>query len=270
VQSALSERTRLVAITYASNAVGTIPDVATITRMAHAVGALVFVDAVQYAPLGPIDVQALACDFLVCSAYKFFGPHVGILYGKAEHLRSLTPHKVRPARDTIPYRWETGTLNHEGIAGVTGAVCYLYRIGQQFGHAYHDAYACRGFTGMRLTLKTAMRAIHEYEKELTMRLLDGLEAFDDLTLYGLSDRARLEERGATVAFTWSRLSAPDTAIFLATRGICCWSGNYYAVRLMERLGLDSGGAVRIGLAHYNTAAEIDTLLQVLAEAPSTI
>ncbi|HLK61468.1 MAG TPA: cysteine desulfurase-like protein, partial [Chthonomonadaceae bacterium] len=139
-RAALSERTKLVAITHASNALGTIPDVATITRMAHAVGAQVFVDAVQYAPHGPIDVQALDCDFLACSAYKFYGPHVGVLYGKVEHLERLVPHKVRPARDVIPYRWETGTLNHEGLAGVLAAVNYLQNIGERFGETWQEEY----------------------------------------------------------------------------------------------------------------------------------
>ena len=142
--SALSPRTKLVAVTHASNAVGTVPDVAEITRMAHAAGALVFVDAVQYAPHGPIDVQTLDCDFLACSPYKFFGPHLGVLYGKAEHLRRLTPHKVKPSKDSIPYRWELGTLNHEGLAGVTAAVAYLEHIGTLHGLPFHAEYAAHG------------------------------------------------------------------------------------------------------------------------------
>src|SRR5579871_5980451 len=192
-RAALSERTKLVAITHASNALGTIPDVATITRMAHAVGAQVFVDAVQYAPHGPIDVQALDCDFLACSAYKFFGPHVGVLYGKAEHLARFTPHKVRPAKDTAPYRWETGTLNHEGLAGVAAAVEYLAEIGERFGAHFAPVYEAQCFAGRRRTLKTAMHAVREYEKGLAARLLAGLCAIDDVRIYGLATPDRRDE-----------------------------------------------------------------------------
>lgn len=267
-RAALSDRTRLVAITHASNAVGTVPEVAVLTRLAQEAGALVFVDAVQFAPHGPIDVQALGCDFLVCSAYKFFGPHVGILYGKTEHLVGLTPHKVRPAKNEVPYRWETGTLNHEGLAGVAAAVDYLREIGEQFGEPFLEAYRQKNYSGRRLTLKAAMRAIQEYEQSLSAHLLAGLTAIPDVTMYGLTDPSRLSERVPTVAFTWPRLSPRATAEYLGAQGICCWSGNYYALRLMERLGLEAeGGAVRIGCAHYNTHEEIDRLLALLAEVP---
>lgn len=255
LQSALSERTRLVAVTHASNAVGTVPDLQRVIAMAHAVGALVYVDAVQYAPHGPIDVAALDCDFLACSAYKFFGPHVGVLYGKRAHLERLTPHKVRPAKNTIPHRWETGTLNHEGLAGVAAAVDYLAAIGT--GDDRHAR------------LVSAMTAIRAYEKILSARLLDGLATLDDVTVFGITDPNRLDERIPTVPFTWPRLSPRATAEFLGERGICCWSGNYYALRLMERLGLEGdGGAVRIGPAHYNTVDEIDRLIEALREVRS--
>ncbi len=264
----LSSRTKLVAVTHASNAVGTVPDVARITEMAHAAGALVFVDAVQYAPHGPLDVQALDCDFLTCSSYKFFGPHQGILYGKAELLERLTPHKVRPAKNTIPHRWELGTLNHEGLAGITAAVDYLAGIGERFGGPHRDGYAAQGYGGTRLTLKTAMQAVREYEKTLSEVLIRGLQTLSDVRMYGLADLTRLDERVPTVAFTWPRLSPRATAELLGAQGICCWSGNYYALRLMERLGLEAeGGAVRIGAAHYNTRAEIDTLLGLLHDVP---
>jgi cysteine desulfurase family protein (TIGR01976 family) len=264
VERQLGPRTRLVAVTHASNAVGTIPDVATITRMAHTVGALVYVDAVQYAPHGPVDVQALGCDFLACSAYKFFGPHLGVVWGKAEHLARLKPHKVRPARDVAPYRWETGTQNHEGIAGAGAAVAYLGGVGNLYGEPYRAEYEALGYEGRRLQLKTAMRAIKEYEQSLAARLLDGLESISDLTIYGLRDRARLAERVPTVAFTWPRATPRATAEYLGRHGICCWSGNYYALRLMERLGLEAeGGAVRIGLTHLDTFEEIDRLIELL-------
>jgi cysteine desulfurase family protein (TIGR01976 family) len=262
MEAALNERTRLVAISHASNAVGTIPDVQAITRMAHKVGALVFVDAVQYAPHGPIDVQALDCDFLACSAYKFFGPHVGILYGKREHLEGLRPHKVRPSKDVIPYRWETGTLNHEGLAGVAAGVEYLEHVGSEYGASFSDEYS--EYPGRRLTLKWAMAAIREYEKRLSYRLLEGLSEIEGLKIYGIKDEDRLDERLPTVAFTWGKLSPRATAEYLGNRGICCWSGNYYALRLMEKLGLEAeGGAVRIGLTHYNTVEEIDVLIDAL-------
>ena len=254
--ASLSARTRLVAVTHASNAVGTIPDVAHVIRLAHDIGAQVFVDAVQYAPHSPVDVQALDCDFLACSAYKFFGPHVGVLYGKAEALTRLTPHKVKPSKDTLPYRWEQGTLNHEGLAGVTAAVDYLAWISGGAGQQ------------RRTALAASMGAIRDYEQTLSRRLLDGLDSLGDVQVYGLKDQERLGERLPTVAFTWPRLSPRRTAEWLAGRGICVWSGNYYAVRLMERLGLEGhGGAVRVGLAHYNTHSEIDSLIAALHEVP---
>ncbi len=259
LEAALSPRTRLVAVTAASNAVGTMPDVARVIKMAHQAGALVFVDAVQFAPHAPVDVQALDCDFLACSAYKFFGPHMGILYGKAEYLTRLTPHKVKPSKDTIPYRWELGTLNHEGMAGVSAAVDYLAGIGERFGGPTGDR---------RRALAAGMRAIREYEQTLSRRLLEGLAGIGDVTVYGLTDTARLDERLPTVAFTWPRLSPRATAEGLAARGFCVWSGNYYALGLMERLGLEGqGGAVRVGLAHYNTGEEVDRLIAALQEVP---
>jgi cysteine desulfurase family protein (TIGR01976 family) len=258
-QAALSERTRLVAISHASNAVGTIPNVAELIRMAHAVGAWVFVDAVQYAPHGSIDVRALDCDFLACSAYKFFGPHAGILFGKAAHLRQLIPHKVRPAKDSLPYRWETGTQNHEGMAGISAAVRHLQETGER---SHGD-----GSTGSpREAIVAGMNAIRAYEHGLSTYLLQGLAQIPDLKIYGITDLTRLDERVPTFAFTWPRRSPRATAEYLGDHGICCWSGNYYALRLMERLGLEAqGGAVRIGLAHYNTREEIDRLLNLLSD-----
>jgi cysteine desulfurase family protein (TIGR01976 family) len=266
--SMLSPRTKLVAVTHASNAVGTVPDVKSIVRMAHKSGALVFIDAVQYAPHGPIDVQSLDCDFLACSPYKFFGPHMGVLYGKAEHLMRLTPHKVKPSKDAIPYRWELGTLNHEGLAGVSAAIAYLESIGERYDLSFQSEYAALGYTGRRLTLKTAMSAIRAYEQTLSQHLISGLQSLPDIKIYGLTDPTRIDERLPTVAFTWPRLTPRETAEYLAANGICVWSGNYYALRLMEALGLEgSGGAVRVGLAHYNTTQEIDRLIAALRDVP---
>ena len=253
---AIGPRTKLVAVGYASNAVGTINDVATITRMAHAVGALVYIDAVHYAPHGPIDVRALDCDFLACSPYKFFAPHMGALYGKREHLARLRPYKVRPASDDIPDRWETGTKNHEGLAGVTAAIEYLAELGQRIKSA-----ATR-----RVALVQAMEAIKAYERGLSERLIAGLLAIPGLTFYGISDPARFDMRTPTVAVRLAGRSPRELAEALGRRGIFCWDGNYYAINLTERLGVEAdGGMLRIGLVHYNTVEEIELLLEALNE-----
>ncbi len=253
---AIGPRTKLVAVGYASNAVGTINDVATITQMAHAVGALVYIDAVHYAPHGPIDVRALDCDFLACSPYKFFAPHMGALYGKREHLARLRPYKVRPASDDVPDRWETGTKNHEGLAGVTAAIEYLAELGQRIKSA-----ATR-----RVALVQAMEAIKAYERGLSERLIAGLLAIPGLTFYGISDPARFDMRTPTVAVRLAGRTPRELAEALGRRGIFCWDGNYYAINLTERLGVEAdGGMLRIGLVHYNTAEEIELLLEALNE-----
>lgn len=268
VQAALSDRTRLVAVTHASNAVGVIPDVREIIRRVRAAApaAMVFVDAVQYAPHGSIDVQELDCDFLACSAYKFFGPHLGVLYGKRERLEALPAHKVRPAPDTIPWLWETGTQNHEGIAGTDAAVNYLAGIGERFGGPWERECAATFGPGRGGAVHAGMRAIAEYERGLCARLLAGLRSLPDVRIYGPSEPGDGTPRVPTVAFTWPRMTPRATAEYLAERGVFCWSGHYYAVRLMERLGLEPGGSVRIGLTHYNTAEEVDRLLEALGEA----
>lgn len=256
---AISPRTKLVAVGYASNAVGTINDVATITRMAHDVGALVYIDAVHYAPHGPIDVRALDCDFLACSPYKFFAPHMGALYGKREHLARLHPYKVRPSTDVVPDRWETGTKNHEGLAGITAAIDYLAELGQRVAPA-----ATR-----RAALVQAMEAIQMYERGLSQKLIAGLLAIPELTFYGISDPARFAWRTPTVAVRMARRTPRELAERLGERGIFCWDGNYYAINLTERLGVEAdGGMLRIGLVHYNTAEEIDRLLEALQEIRS--
>ena len=253
---AIGPRTKLVAVGYASNAVGTINDVTTITRMAHAVGALVYIDAVHYAPHGPIDVRALDCDFLACSPYKFFAPHMGALYGKREHLARLRPYKVRPASDAIPDRWETGTKNHEGLAGVTAAIEYLAELGQRITPA----------TTRRAALVQAMEAIKAYERELSEQLIANLLAIPGLTFYGISDPTRFDMRTPTVAVRLAGRTPHELAEALGRRGIFCWDGNYYAINLTERLGVEAdGGMLRIGLVHYNTAEEIELLLEALNE-----
>jgi cysteine desulfurase family protein (TIGR01976 family) len=263
LRSKLSPRTKLVAVGYASNAVGTINDLPTIITWAREVGALVFVDAVQYAPHGPIDVRALDCDFLACSAYKFFGPHLGILYGKRPLLEQLAAYKVRPASNEPPGKFETGTLNHEGIAGLLGALDYLAMLGSDQADLYPNFYP--DWTGRRRALKLAMHAIQDYERGLTAYLLDALRQIDGLSLLGLTRPEDLPRRVPTVACVSNRHLPRDMARELGEQGISTWDGNYYAMALMQRLGLAEHGALRIGLAHYNTPEEIDRLTAVLED-----
>jgi cysteine desulfurase family protein (TIGR01976 family) len=262
-QKALENKPRLVAVGYASNALGTINPVAKLVQMAHGAGARVYIDAVQYAPHGPIDVQELDCDFLVCSSYKFFGPHAGILYGRYELLDELMAYKVRPAPNDPPGKFETGTQNHEGIAGVLGAVEYLEWVGALFGQQYQEKYA-EHYQGRRLRLKQAMTAIRAYEFEISRALLDVLEETPGVQIYGLTDPRRLEERVPTFSFNLKGWQPRQLAERLAREGIFVWDGNYYALAVTERLGLEaSGGMVRVGPAHYNTVEEIERLGEAL-------
>lgn len=257
LRSKLNSRTKLVAVGYASNSVGTINPVAEIIRMAHEVGAMVFVDAVHYAPHGPIDVRQLDCDFLACSVYKFFGPHVGVLYGKHKHLAHLTPYKVRPSSDEVPDRWETGTHNHEGLAGVSGAITYLSDLGAKLDPKAQTR---------REALLAAFSNIRSYERELSEHLIRGLLAIPGVTVYGIRDAKQFEHRTPTVSIRKDGISPHDLAARLGERGIFVWDGNYYALNLSERLGVeDKGGMVRIGLAHYNSVEEVDRLLSELGQ-----
>ena len=263
-QRALERKPRFVAVGYASNSLGTINPVGKIIKMAHDAGAQVYVDAVQYAAHGPIDVQKLDCDFLVSSAYKFYGTHSGILYGKKNILENLFAYKVRPATDKLPGKFETGTQNHEGIAGVLGAIEYFEWVGKQYTGTQSDALKEDGFSGRRLLLKQAMNLIRSYEFELSRALLDVLQSIPNLTLYGLTDIRRLDERVATFSFTLKDQSSRSVAEKLAQQGIYVWDGNYYAINVTERLGLEeSGGMVRVGAAHYNTLDEVAKLKNAL-------
>jgi cysteine desulfurase family protein (TIGR01976 family) len=247
----LSKKTKIVACGLASNAVGTINDVEMISKMAHTFGALVFVDAVQYAPHGPIDVQALDCDFLVCSAYKFFGPHEGVLYGKYDLLDRLPAYKVRPAGNRPPHKFETGTQNHEGIAGTLAAVEYLASLSGD-----------KGTRRDRILL--SMKQIQNYERGLVSHLINGLQQIKGLRIYGITDPDRFDQRVPTVAFRIEDFAPRRVAESLGERGIFVWDGNYYALAVTERLGVeDKGGMVRVGLVHYNTMEEVDRLLEEL-------
>lgn len=262
-RKALEGKPRLVAVGYASNALGTINPVEKIVQMAHEAGAQVYVDAVQYAAHGPIDVQNLSCDFLVSSAYKFFGTHAGILYGRYELLEELFAYKVRPAPNELPGKFETGTQNHEGIAGVLGAIEYFEWVGKTFGQEHSKKFSSQ-FSGRRLYLKQALEAIRAYEFAMSQALLEVLEETPGVTVYGLRDVRRLAERVPTVSFTLKGWDPRRVAEKLGEEGIYVWDGNYYALAVTERLGLEqSGGMVRIGPVHYNTLDEVERLREAL-------
>jgi cysteine desulfurase family protein (TIGR01976 family) len=258
----LDVKPRLVAVGYASNALGTINPLVEIIRLAHAAGALVYIDAVHYAPHGSIDVQALDPDFLVCSAYKFFGPHVGMLYGRYELLDELTAYKVRPASSLPPGKFETGTQNHEGIAGVLGALDYFEWVGENYGSQELTG----GYKNRKLRLKQAMHAIQAYEAILSRALLEFLQETPGVTVYGLTDVNRMEERVPTYAFNLKGFTPRQVAQELGRQDIFVWNGNYYALSVTESLGVeDSGGMVRVGPVHYNTIEEIERFGEVLGK-----
>jgi cysteine desulfurase family protein (TIGR01976 family) len=264
LQKALERKPRMLAVGYASNSLGTINPVRKIIHMAHQAGTMVYVDAVQYAPHGPIDVQDLEPDFLVSSSYKFFGPHAGILYGRRELLEKLYAYKVRPATNSLPGKFETGTQNHEGLAGVLGAIEYFEWVGENFGDEHGEGLADKGYSGRRSTLKKAMAAIQAYEHELNRALLSVFESIPGLTVYGPTDIRRMDERVATFSFRLKDLHPRTVAEKLAQENIYVWDGNYYAINVTERLGLeDSGGMVRVGGTHYNTLEEVEKLKEAL-------
>jgi cysteine desulfurase family protein (TIGR01976 family) len=253
----ITPRTKLVAVGYASNAVGTINDVKQIVKLAHAQGALTYIDAVHYTPHGSIDVRALDCDFLVCSSYKFFGPHMGILYGKREHLQRLHPYKLRANSDAAPFRWEWGTLNHECIAGITACVDYLADIGREVEP---------GVATRREALLAAYEAIQQHERAMAVTLIRGLLKIPRLKLYGIAEEKRFSLRCPTVAVRIEGQTPLELATQLGERGFFTWDGNYYALGLTERLDVEKdGGFLRIGLAHYNTPDEVVRFLEALTE-----
>lgn len=255
----IGDRTRLVAVGYASNAVGTINNVAEVVRLARQAGALSYIDAVHYAPHGAIDVRALDCDFLVCSTYKFYGPHMGVLYGKREHLKRLHPYKVRPNTDIIPNCWEWGTLNHECIAGIKACIDYW----EELGRRAHPAATTR-----RAAILAAHEAIHQHERQMMEKMIAGLLAIPGLKLYGITDQRRFdhrfEKRCATFAVRIEGHTPLELATKLGDRGFFTWDGNYYALNLTEQLDVErQGGFLRIGLVHYNTMEEVERFLEAL-------
>jgi len=263
----VNDRTKLVAVTLASNAVGTLVDIARVCEIAHRVDALVYVDAVHYAPHGVIDVQALDCDFLVASAYKFFGPHIGIMYGKYDLLNSLDAYKVRPAPDEPPGKWETGTQSFESLAAVIATVEYLEDIGRVC--ADHSPTTQDANQTRRQRLVTAMQAIRHYEESLGRYFLTQSLKVPGLRVFGITDIESLSERAPTFAVNIEGHKPRNVSEFLGDQGIFVWDGHYYAVAVMDRLGLlDQGGLVRIGFAHYNTVEEVDRLIVALEKLAS--
>jgi selenocysteine lyase/cysteine desulfurase len=254
----------MICIGGASNLTGTINDVHTICRKARDAGAWTYIDAVQSAPHIATDVQALGCDFLVCSAYKFFGPHQGILWGRRELLEKLEPYKVRPAPNAIPGCFETGTQSHEGMAGTAAAVDYFAWIGETMAAAHHAAN--KRYNGRRRYVHAAFDFLFEYEKGLARHLIDGLQQLPGVRVQGVTDPSAMMRRVPTVSFVADNGTPAGIAESLARKNIFVWSGHNYAVEAAKALGIyDKGGAVRVGPVHYNTVAEIDQLLVALED-----
>ena len=252
LEGLLNERTRLVCVCAASNLTGTINDIKSICRMAREAGAWTYIDAVQSAPHMVNDVQDFGCDFLVCSPYKFFGPHQGTLWGRREVLEVLEPYKVRPAPESIPWCFAPGTASHEGMAGTAAAVDYFAWLGETMAGGEGDR---------RQKVRAGMAAIAEYEQELARHLVRGLQSIPGVTIHGITADEAMSRRGPTVAFTHERHAPKDIARSLASENIFAWSGHNYAVEVAKSLGIyESGGAVRVGPVHYNTIGEIDHLV----------
>jgi cysteine desulfurase family protein (TIGR01976 family) len=259
LETVLTPRTKIVAVGLASNALGTITDVGRVIEAAHAVGALTYVDAVHAAPHMPIDVSALQADLLVCSPYKFFAPHLGMLYGRRELLERLAAFRVRPAGEALPGKWEVGTQSHEALAGLLGTFEYLERLGAAYGEVA-EADDRRG------RLRAAMSAVRAHERGLSIGTLERLARVPGLSLHGIDEAERVDERVPTFSFTLAGYQARAIAEQLATRGISTWDGDFYAWELVRELGLaDAGGLLRIGLVHYNTLTEVDRLVEGLLE-----
>ena len=262
--NALEKKPKIAAFGYASNLLGTVNPVKKLTQMAKDAGALVYIDAVQYAPHGPIDVQDIGCDFLVCSSYKFFGPHAGALYGKYDLLNELKAYKVRPASDELPYKFETGTQNHEGIAGVLGALEYFEWLGRKFGADQESVWKAAGFTGRKLELKKGMSAMRAYETGLSRALIQIVESVPGTRIHGVTDLDRLDERVPTVSFTVEGKDPEKIADALGKLGFYVWNGHNYALAIVERMGLlEAGGMVRVGPVHYNTLDELERFGEAL-------
>ena len=261
----ITDRTRLICVGGASNLTGTLNNIEAICARARGAGALSYIDAVQSAPHVPSDVQQIGCDFFVCSAYKFFGPHQGILWGRRDVLEKLEPYKVRPAPAELPWSFETGTQSHEGMVGTAAAVDYFARIGETMAHEQMGNWS--QFSGRRQQVHAAMDLLFDYEKQLAERLLDGLATIDGVTVHGITDSGALDRRVPTVSFVHSSAAPGDVARKLGEQNIFVWNGHNYAVEIANALGImDTGGAIRVGPVHYNTFAEIDSAIAAIRDA----
>lgn len=257
----INENTRLVAVTAASNLVGSKVNVAQVVKWAHEAGAWVFIDAVHYSPHGLIDVQEWNCDFLACSAYKFFGPHLGILWGRREFLEQLPVYKLRPSTESLPGRWMTGTQNHEALAGLTGTLDYLRSLGKTVSEAWKPG---PGESENRFLLRAAMNGIQEYESKISTKLLHIFRDRPDFKIWGLTEENHQHQRVPTFAISHKAESAKELACYLANVQIFSWHGNMYAIELTERIGVEQkGGLLRISLVHYNTPEEMDLFASIL-------
>lgn len=261
----LNPNTKVVAVTHASNCVGTITDVKKIVAMAKDAGAYTVIDAVHYAAHGPIDVKGIGTDFLLCSVYKFFGPHIGVMYAKTGVLSKLTPLKVNAQYNYPPYMMETGTLHQEGIAGAAEAVDFVADAGEKYGSESQAKTANEKAT-RRKRIVEGLLAFKSYEEELTKYLIDELSHMKEVTIYGPPEGY---PRTSTVSITNNDYTPRQIAEYLGDRGIFVWDGDFYAVKLVERLGLgDKGGVIRIGIAPYNTKEELSRLITALKDKES--
>ncbi len=257
VIESICDRTALVAVGAASNLSGTINDVRRIVEIAHDFGAEVVVDAVHYAPHSLIDVEEWGCDYLLCSPYKFFGPHQGLLWGRGDRMSELPVAKLRVSSEKIPFRWMTGTQSHEGIAGTMAAIEHIAWIGRQ--------YTGDNSLSRRDALKQAYSAIETHERGLCLKMLEGLGEIDGLKVWGITDPSRISERSPTVSFTHPKMDASEIGDRLADRGIFVWAGNFYALELTEALELEPEGVLRAGVLQYNTMGEVEEFVSSVAE-----
>jgi len=253
----INEKTALVAVGAASNLSGTINDIKMIVEKAHEVGAEVVVDAVHYAPHYQIDVEEMGCDFLLCSPYKFFGPHQGILWGKSDRMRELPVAKLRVSSEEIPFRWMTGTQSHEGMAGTTAAIDHISWIGREVSGKQD--------LDRKDALSAAYSAIESYEGALCSRMIDGLLEIDGLKIWGITNPENFGQRAPTVSFTHPSKTASEIGRALAEKGVFVWAGNFYALELTEALGLEPEGVLRAGVLHYNTMAEVERFVECVGE-----
>ena len=257
VAKSISENTVLVAIGAASNLSGTVNDIRKLTGIAHSFGAEVVVDAVHFAPHSLIDVEEIGCDFLLCSSYKFFGPHQGILWGRRRRMEELPVAKLRVSTEEVPFRWMTGTQSHEGMAGTRAAIDHIAWIGREVSR--------NEGLGRREALKIAYSAIEKHERELCLRMIQGLTDIEGLKIWGITNPERIAERSPTVSFTHPKMTASEIGALLAERGIFVWAGNFYALELTEALGLEPEGVLRVGLLHYNSMEEVNFFLESVRE-----